>query len=173
MGNSSSTDVAEVFGHVAPALGDAASGIGDLCLETARDVFWGASPGNVHMVACALDHREDEEPASFTAAAGGLCSLAHACGVSSLEVLFNERATLLAVRRALQQVVSRCGRGDTFVFYFGGHCKTLRSYDLSRSVSKIKSNELKALEAVLGLDRLLMGRRFSGSSPRISSGFPR
>jgi len=78
--------------------------------------------GEVRMIICALNYRGlGVGELKATVDGDMMQELARACGVTDVTCLYEEQATLGNIRSAIQQVGSRTGPDDYFVFFFSGH----------------------------------------------------
>ncbi|CAJ1331760.1 unnamed protein product [Effrenium voratum] len=92
-------------------------------------------PGEVHMLIVGLDYSCDrvswagKNPLDTKFAVDIMEDLARQCEVTTLEKLWNQQATKENVVAKIQEVASKCGEDDYFVFYYTGHGDQLVSVD--------------------------------------------
>lgn len=75
----------------------------------------------MHMLILALDYKYTGRPLTCTTAARSVEELARQCGAQWLTPMYDEECTREKVLHAVQQMTSKCGPDDVFIFYFAGH----------------------------------------------------
>jgi hypothetical protein len=80
-----------------------------------------ASGSQVHVLICALDYKGTDCELTCTLDGNNMQALCRACGVSSMEVMYDNQCTTDNVTARIQQMAGRMGENDYFVFYYSGH----------------------------------------------------
>lgn len=82
-----------------------------------------------HMIILALDYKQTQNPLTCTMDGKNMRELADACGVTDLEVMFDEQCTKRNVKSVIQRVSQNCYPDDYFVFYYSGHGTSMKDDD--------------------------------------------
>eukprot|EP00811_Abedinium_folium_P001552 NODE_11420_length_1288_cov_2.972438.p1 GENE.NODE_11420_length_1288_cov_2.972438~~NODE_11420_length_1288_cov_2.972438.p1 ORF type:complete len:402 (-),score=118.58 NODE_11420_length_1288_cov_2.972438:82-1173(-) len=80
-----------------------------------------AHHGVRHMLICAIDYKKTPNPLTCTMDGENMRELAGACGISDLEVMFDEECQSALVAERVRAIGARCKPGDFFIFYYAGH----------------------------------------------------
>lgn len=86
-------------------------------------------PNTVHMLILALDYPGTGNELTCTQDGNNMEALARNCGVQDITKLTDNECHKQAVVSAIQQVASRCGSGDYFVFNYSGHGTSVQDRD--------------------------------------------
>jgi len=85
--------------------------------------------GEVHMLIMALDYKRTSNPLTCSMDGRNMQALARACGVQDCVAMYDEQCTKENVFRAIEEIGSRCGKDDYFVFYYSGHGTNVEDED--------------------------------------------
>jgi hypothetical protein len=85
--------------------------------------------GEVHVLICALDYKRTSNPLTCTIDGNNFAALCEQCNAKTVHKLFDEEATVPAVKEALTTLASKCGPDDYFIFYYSGHGTNLPDQD--------------------------------------------
>jgi len=80
----------------------------------------------VRLIITALDYRKTTNPLTCTKDGKNMQSLAQACAVGEVQVMYDEQCTKDNVKQLIQMVGSHCRPGDFFVFYYSGHGTSMK-----------------------------------------------
>jgi len=81
---------------------------------------------NVHLLITALDYKYTENALTCTRDGDNMQKLARACGLQTVQVMYNEECTKEKVAAMIQTVGSECQNDDFFIFYYSGHGTNLQ-----------------------------------------------
>lgn len=82
-----------------------------------------------HVIIVALDYEGTGHELTCTQDGDNMKQLLSQCGVDDITSLYNNDGNKDQVTQAIQDVGSRCGPGDYFIFYYSGHGATVPDKD--------------------------------------------
>eukprot|EP00930_Biecheleria_cincta_P086854 TRINITY_DN760_c0_g1_i5.p1 TRINITY_DN760_c0_g1~~TRINITY_DN760_c0_g1_i5.p1 ORF type:complete len:369 (-),score=82.86 TRINITY_DN760_c0_g1_i5:71-1177(-) len=90
-------------------------------VKASRDYEREADEGEKRLIICACDYKGSSCQLTCTQDGENMKKFAAACGISDVEVLYDNQMTRDNVIAKIKEVGARCGEDDYFIFYYSGH----------------------------------------------------
>lgn len=83
-------------------------------------------PNEVHVLICALDYKGTGHDLTCTLDGNNMQQLVRQCGVTDMQVLYDNQCTKEAVAAKIHQIGQRVGDNHYFIFYYSGHGTSMK-----------------------------------------------